>query len=106
MDFNHFHNTLVEKATAEVDNKFGTNYVLVVLQNRMSTDEVDFSLFSFEDLFYVDDILDTMMQDEDMNGNLTLDPSSPFAITLRLSQKISAIGKIPRNRPASRYLFI
>lgn len=105
-DFSFLCEILDKKEKNDVENHYGENYVLMVIQNKTSTESIDFSKFLFEDLMNVYDELDEVLSGENTDGNIAIDPKHPYTRILALSEKIYRLGKMPKDRPASPFLFL
>lgn len=86
--------------------KEGENYVYVVIQNNLSIHEIDFSRFSYENLQDVGEALDEVITGDDRDGAIFIDPYCPYTRILSLQEKIVKMGKLPKHRPPSPFLFL
>ncbi|MDE3841014.1 hypothetical protein C0966_17255 (plasmid) [Bacillus methanolicus] len=104
--FSTFCEMIDEKKERIVEDQYGQNYVLMVIQNQISTGSIDFSKFLFEDIVNVYHELDNVLSGEDTDGNIAIDPNHSYTRILALSEKIYKMGKLPKQRPTSPFLFL
>ncbi|WP_374717723.1 hypothetical protein [Neobacillus sp.] len=104
--FSHFSQKVSEKLVSNVKNESGINYVLLVIQNLLNNEEIDFSRFTFEDLVDVLNGLEEAIIYEHNDGNIEIDPNHSYTRVLALSWKINKLGEVPRQRGTSPFLFL
>ncbi|WP_028393950.1 hypothetical protein [Bacillus cihuensis] len=105
-DFTKFNKVIEEKKIETVSDNFGENYTYMVIANRLSVSEIDFSLFDIEDITQAHNELEHAITDEQLDGEVYLDPNHPFTRVIALGNKISTLEKLPKVRPASPYRFL
>ncbi|MFT9495760.1 MULTISPECIES: hypothetical protein [Bacillota] len=104
--FSTFSELINDKGQGSVEEQIGQNYVLMVIQNQLCTEDINFSKFEFEDLIEVYEGLDSVLSDEDTEGRICIDPNHPYTRIMALSNKIYSLGKLPKQRPPSPFLFL
>lgn len=105
--FSTFSNCLIGKErSSQPTGQEGVNYAFVVIQNQLSINEIDLSRFSYEDLVDVYVALDEVITGDDTDGRILIDPNSTYTRILSLQEKIVRMGKLPKYRPPSPFLFL
>lgn len=92
------------KKADKVKKSYGENYVLMVLINDLSVDDIDFTKFSEEDIWSVDENLDGVIASEADNGDVILNPGHPLMQMVSIGEKIYTLHKTPYQR--SPFMFI
>lgn len=95
-----------EKKVEEIGNLKGENYLYMVIQENLSKEAIDFTMFTLDEVIRVFEDLEGIITDEDMEGRVSLDPRHPYTRMWALTEKIMRIGKLPKQRPASPYQFL
>lgn len=99
--------TLIElEGKRTIQEAYEKNYILMVLLNDLSIDQIDFSVFDNSDIADVMEDLEEAITDEDENGELSLDPSHPYTRIWSLGVKMKELEDMPRLHKAPTNLFI
>ncbi|MFP7442577.1 MULTISPECIES: hypothetical protein [Bacillus] len=106
LNFDHFSRVLEEKKVDKVSNESNENYVLMTVINRPDISGINFDAFSFDDVIDVYNELENAITDEDMHGEISIDPNHPYSRMLSLGWKISRVVIAPKLRVASPFPFI
>jgi hypothetical protein len=101
-----FNQALEGKGQYSIEDKSGGNYVLMILQQQMTIEEINFANFDYEDILDVDEGLDSLITNDNEDGGISIDPNHPYTRALAMSGKICKLGKLPKHRPPSPFLFI
>lgn len=104
-DFSEF-SKIEDNKVEEVDNEQGKNYVYMLLQNYMSTKDIDFEIFTIDELWDVYNEMDEVITNDDEEGRISVDPNHTYTRLWALSEKIVGMDKLPKFRPSSPYLFL
>lgn len=104
-DFTEF-SKIETKKVKEVENQLGKNYVYMLLQNYLSTRDIDFEGFTIDDLWDVYNEMDEVITNDDEEGRISVDPNHTYTRLWALSEKIVGMDKLPKFRPSSPYLFL
>lgn len=102
-DFKKFHEVIEEKITQAVDNEYPMNYLIMVLQNHILVDEIDYEKFELKDIWNLMDCLDGLMDaDEDEMSDF----SHPYYRIWALSTICSNLEKTKKRHCPSPFIFI
>lgn len=104
-DFSEF-SKIEEFKVEEVEDTQGKNYIYMLLQNYLSTKDIDFEAFTYDDLWDVFSEMDEVITNDDTDGNISVDPNHTYTRIWALSEKIVGMDKLPKLRPNSPYLFL
>ncbi|EAR66154.1 hypothetical protein B14911_10482 [Bacillus sp. NRRL B-14911] len=106
LNFNHFYRVLEEKKVDKVSNESNDNYVLMTVINRTDISSIHFDNFSFDDVIDVFNELENAITDENMDGEINIDPNHSYSLMLSLGLKISKVLIAPKIRVPSPFPFI
>jgi hypothetical protein len=104
--FAQFNQALEGKGQDSIEDKSGRNYVLMVLQQQMTIEEINFAHFDYADICDVHDELDSLITNDDQDGGIQIDPNHSYTRILAMSGKTYKLGKLPKHKLPSPFLFI
>lgn len=105
-DFDQFSHILEKKKVEIVGDEYEQNYILMVLINRLPFREINFDAFDEHDIGDVYSNLEEAITDENVDGEIALDPNHSYTRMMQLGCKISELQDCPKERVPSPYMFL
>lgn len=105
-DFGRFTQVVEEKKVEVLHQRKEENYVLMVIQNRLSVTDIDWSAFERPHIADVMEDLEGAITDETEDGEVCLDPNHPYTQILMLTNKVKGLEDVHKIRPASPFPFL
>lgn len=106
MNFEHFSSLIEQNKVEIIRNKYGENYVLMTIINLLSIESINFNAFQYDDVISVFSNLEDAITDEDISGEIAIDPNHPYSQILGLGAKISQMEYVPKERIPSPFMFL
>jgi hypothetical protein len=105
-NFDHFNRVVEEKKVEVLHQRREQNYVLMVIQQKLSINDIDWSAFTRPHIMDVIEELEEAITDENDEGEICLDPNHPYTQMLMLTSKISGLEDVHKVRPTSPFPFL
>ncbi|MGS2779889.1 hypothetical protein ACVBAX_21360 [Robertmurraya sp. GLU-23] len=104
--FDRFTQIVEEKKVEVLHQRNEQNYVLMVIQQGLPINDINWSAFGRAHIMDVMEELEDAITDENEDGELCLNPYHPYTQMFMISNKISGLVDVQKVRPTSPFPFI
>lgn len=105
-DFGRFTQIVEEKKVEVLHQRQEQNYVLMVIQQKLPINDIDWGVFTRPHIMDVIEELEEAITDENEDGEICLDPYHPYTQMLMLSSKVKGLEDVHKVRPTSPFPFL